>query len=274
VSTRIDYEAFRAKRNVAPTATADTHEPLKIEARSETTMAAAVTPDRRLGSDKTEVQYQAATAVVRQIELQIRHPRLGGNGATFVETGMRFLIERSLAIGGPRAFECPKSSAAFHEAGHCVIGALDGVVPSSANIWPVLELGRLQWIGKTYGLPQLRVDEKTDAEVDLRHARSSLAGVVAEIVFDPEYRLGSSLDELATATVVIRAAAMKLGRNPMQLFFETVAGTELALKGQVAIVREIATQLISKGSIKARRLQFLLQPIKGTGDQPPHPRGT
>jgi hypothetical protein len=210
---------------------------------------------------------------VGSIELRVQYPRLGGNGATVVETGMRFLTERALAVGGLRAFECPKSSAAFHEAGHCVIGALDGVVPSHANIWSVLELGRLQWIGKTYGLPGLHVDEKTDPKADLRHARSELAGVVAEVVFDPDYRLASSLDEYATAIVVIRAAAKKMRRDPMQLLIETAAGVELALREHAGIVREIAAQLIDKGTIKGRRLQFLLLPLKATGDQTLCPPG-
>jgi len=224
-------------------------------------------------NSKTEDPHRGAYAVGR-IELRIQFPRLGGNGAKLVETWMRFLTERALAIGGLRAFECPQSSAAFHEAGHCVIGALDGVVPSCASIWSVLELGQRQWIGKTYGLPRLRVDDKTDPKVDLRHARSSLAGLVAEVVFDPEFRLGSSLDEYATAIAVVHTAAMKIRRDPMQLFIETLAGIELALKEHVGIVREIAAQLISKGSIKARRLQFLLQPINGTVDQSPRPPGT
>jgi hypothetical protein len=222
-------------------------------------------------NSKTEGPHQGAPAVVSRIELRIQYPRLGGNRATFVETGMRFLTERALAIGGLWAFECPKSSAAFHEAAHCVIGALDGAVPSRASIWPVLELGRLQWIGKTYGLPQLRVDGATDAKVDLRRARSVLAGVVAEVVFDPEYRPASSLDELVTGIAVIRVAAVKMRRDPMQLFIKTVADIELALKEHIEIVREIATQLLGKGSIKTRRLEFLLQPLKGTGDQLPRP---
>jgi hypothetical protein len=102
-------------------------------------------------NSKTHKQHQDVPVVVDGIVLQLRYPGLSGTGAAWVEAAMRHLAERALASQGLRAFECPKSSAGLHEAGHCVIGAVDGVVPSRTAIWSIRKLGRLQWIGMTYG---------------------------------------------------------------------------------------------------------------------------
>jgi hypothetical protein len=76
----------------------------------------------------------------------------------------------AFAIGGPRAFVCPQTSAAFHEAGHCVVGAFQGKHPSKASIWAIIELGCVQWIGRTHGVPRWRVDDRTLPAADLQHA--------------------------------------------------------------------------------------------------------
>jgi hypothetical protein len=215
--------------------------------------------------DNANQEAQIAPGIV----FEIQYPNVGGSGAEHIRKAMRYLVGRALTHDGLRAFECPKSSAAVHEAGHCVIGALNGVIPSRATIWPVQEFGRPQWVGKTYGLPPLWVDDKTDAQADITHARSQLAGVVAESVFDPDYRVGSSTDEIAIATGILRTAATKMRCDPLQLLFETVAGIELDLKEHGGIVREIADELMRKGGVGGRRLQFLLQPIRVIGEPPP-----
>jgi hypothetical protein len=57
----------------------------------------------------------------------------------------------------------------------------------------------VQWIGRTYGIPPWRVDDKTSVKADLQHARSQLAGVVSEMLFDSDFCLGSSINEFAIA---------------------------------------------------------------------------
>ena len=171
-----------------------------------------------------------------------------------------------LATSGPRAFECPKTSAAFHEAGHCVVGTLQGSIPSKATIWPVVELGRPQWIGRTYGLPNWRVDEKHIAEADLKHARSQLAGVVSEVLFDPDYRHGSSLDEIVTAQGIVLSAARKLRRDPEQLWIETLTEVARQLKTNELALRQVADVLMRRGRVKSRQLQQLLQLLNNVDD--------
>jgi hypothetical protein len=167
-----------------------------------------------------------------------------------------------LAKNGPRSLECPKTSAAFHEAGHCVVVAVQGSIPSKATIWPVVELGRSQWVGRTYGLPSWRVDANTNPQADLRHARSQLAGVVSEALFDRDYRQGSSLDEIVTAQGIVLSAATKLCRDPERLLLETFFEVAWQLKTNELVVRQLFDALIQRGSIKTRQLQQLLQALR------------
>jgi hypothetical protein len=53
-------------------------------------------------------------------------------GGRIVAADALALTATALATDGPRALECPKSSAAFHEAGHCVIYAFEGMLPTRA----------------------------------------------------------------------------------------------------------------------------------------------
>ena len=165
----------------------------------------------------------------------------------------------ALAIDGPRAFDCPKSSAAFHEAGHCLVSFLQGTTPSRASIWPINELGHTRWIGRTYGPAEWRVDQATAPEQDLRHAHSQLAGVVSEALFDPNYRAGSSIEEIVTAQGIVLTAAIKLSRDEPQLWFETLLFVADQLKANEIAVRRIAEVLLCRGCIKQSLLQRILR---------------
>jgi hypothetical protein len=169
----------------------------------------------------------------------------------------------AFAIDGPRAFECPKTSAAFHEAGHCVVGALQGKHPSKASIWPITELGRVQWIGRTYGLPKWRVDDRTLAEADLQHAQSELAGVVSGLLFDPDFRVASSIDEIVRAQGIVLTAATKLRCDVQQLWLKTLVSVATILRANEPIVRDIASELMHRGNVTKRRLAYFLQSIGG-----------
>jgi hypothetical protein len=168
---------------------------------------------------------------------------------------------------GPCAFDCPKSSAALHEAGHALMHTLDGKLPERASIWPIRELGRVQWVGRTDS-PRWRVDGWTPPEADLKRARSLIAGVVAEMLFDPEYRLGSSLDEIVIAQSIVRTAAIKMRRDPKVVWLRTLAEVASRLKAHECLVHEIADELMRKGRIKTRRLTRLLQTVGGTHECP------
>jgi hypothetical protein len=167
----------------------------------------------------------------------------------------------AVARGGARAFESPKTSAAFHEAGHCVIGTILGEGPSKASIWPIVVLGHEHWAGRTYGIPPWRVDDETSPEADLQHARSQLAGVVSEMLFDPDFRLASSADEIAIAQCIVLTAATKLRRDVRQLWLETLASVAAILRINEPAVYDIASALMHRGSVNRRKLASFLQSI-------------
>ena len=174
---------------------------------------------------------------------------------------MREAVARAITIDGVRALECSKLAAAFHEAGHCVVYALQRNHPARASIWPIWEFGQRQWIGRTYGIPKWHVDGGTPVEADLEQAQSQLAGVVAEALFDADYRLASSLDEIVISQSIARTAAIKMVSDAEELWLDTVVEVASKLKAHELNVREIANELMKKGNIKARRLRALLQPV-------------
>jgi hypothetical protein len=136
-----------------------------------------------------------------------------------------------------------------------------GIIPTRAAIWPIKRLGRTQWVGKTYGTPPWQVDDKTTVEADLSHARCLMAGVIAESLFDPDYRLGSSLDEWAIASGILQSAAVKSGRTIEYLWSTTLGEVASRLKRHEQQVFAISAELMSKHAIQGHRLSSLLAPI-------------
>jgi hypothetical protein len=84
---------------------------------------------------------------------------------------------------------------AFHEAGHCVVGAAFGVAAERAKV-KENEFG--DWIGRTLWVeedPEWReMSPFTTPEYDWRLAAITIAGFIAE-TFSVDYQAGSSIDE-------------------------------------------------------------------------------
>ena len=94
-------------------------------------------------------------------------------------------------------------------------------------------------------------------------------GVLAESLFDPDYRLGSSLDEWAIAKGMVQNATKKMARSP--LWYPTLAEVTFCLKRHEPLVVEIAQKLMRKGAVQGPELRSLLEPIVGLVKQaPPH----
>jgi hypothetical protein len=82
---------------------------------------------------------------------------------------------------------------------------------------------------------------------------------MAEAIFAGDhYRLGSSIDETAMAVAVTGLAAMKMRRDPRELFHEIKSEVEVELWTHERTVRRIADELISKDHINSHRLRLLL----------------
>ena len=181
------------------------------------------------------------------------------NAAARLNTQVDALCTRAFELFGPRAFECPKSAAAAHEAGHCVFDALEGAIPLNATIWPIKVAGQTRWIGRTTCNLPFRSNAETSPQADLKFAKDQLAGVIAEALFDPQhYRIGSSLNEIAAAQLAINNAAIKSSRDPQALWFAVVAELSATLRANRRIAREIADVLMHKHVIRGSRLKKAL----------------
>jgi hypothetical protein len=170
-------------------------------------------------------------------------------------------------FGGQITFRQTKLSAALHEAGHAVILALNWMTPTSTGIWPITEEGRQQWLGYVDAPSAGGVDSETPARENIKCAQTILAGAVSERLFDPGCRLGSSTDEIGGAQAIIKMAAPKLQRNDKELWSETLTEVEKSLKANESIVRKIADELIRKGTIRSRRLAYLLRAVGRASDE-------
>jgi len=215
----------------------------------------------------TEEQRQADVSTRVPIAWSISGVRARGNVAAQLAAMMDAAQAHALALQGPRAFECPKSSAAIHESGHAVFYAQAGLLPSKISIWPIVVSGEQRWIGKIYGVPKYRVDATTSAKTDLKTGQELISGVAAECMFDREYRVGSSLDEVVLAAAVVGAAALKMQCNAKMLWFETSSEVAARLKANEKNVRAIADELMRQRTVGSRQLAHLLRAITRVGDE-------
>jgi hypothetical protein len=134
-------------------------------------------------------------------------------------------------------------------------------MPTRATIWPITRFGRTQWVGNAYGTPPWRIDDQTSSEADLSHAKCLMA-VIAESLFDPDYRFGSSLDELVVAFGMVGTAATKTGCTLETLSGSTLANPATRLKLYERQVFEISAESMRKRAIQGRRVRSLLAPIE------------
>lgn len=182
--------------------------------------------------------------------------------AAWASDALRLAADGVVAQGAA-AFDCPRSAAALHEAGHCVVYRAEGEHVTVTRIWHEFFLDRRNWLGLTKGTGRWRVAPDTPPADDLRQARFHLAGVCAELAFEgDQFRAASSVEEIAVARQIILSAAAKLDVE----FAPLMAGQFLLVTDILgrhrATVDAIARELIRRGSLKGARLERLLAGVK------------
>ena len=192
----------------------------------------------------------------------------------------RFEVERTLAINameifqkeGASAFEMPREAAAIHEAGHCIIGKLNGFKIKKVSIFektlPAAEAAfrgyDKVWYGRTEESPQRRweVGPSANASDDLKRAQFVIAGLAVEAMSQWK-REGSSLDELALSQLIAAEAARKLGVDAKQLWNSEVWKlTILTCRHNLEVIDKIADRLLKVGSITGSVLGEMLNEVK------------
>ncbi len=167
---------------------------------------------------------------------------------------------------GQAAFEAPKASAAIHEAGHVVVGTLDGFSFTWSRIWRERcdVSGWVGWAGWTDCEDSQKIFLGTPDQI-LCGARQVMAGYMAERVFEGEAaREGSSLDERVAAFCLTTMAAAELQRDPADMIRETENNVGNLLLQNEAQLRKIANAIAKAAplKLKGKRLEALVSPLK------------
>jgi hypothetical protein len=177
-------------------------------------------------------------------------------------------VKEIFAAEGLAAFEMPREAAAFHEAGHCVVGAHEKFRIKRAVIFKAAPsaaatalFGEDVWAGRTSGLKTWTVSPRTAPFEDLKHARMTIAGQAAESVAGVA-RSASSLDEIIIAQAMVDAAAKKLGVGGEQLWRDVWRQTAAICHQNRRIVGVIADRLLRLGSITGNPLRRLLAEVE------------
>jgi len=169
---------------------------------------------------------------------------------------------RILAEHGPRAFDNPKEAAAIHEAGHVVAHTAMGGRVRRASI-ACHALGG--WIGYTeYRGSNWNISPQSAAVAKwLNVSRNLYAGIAAEMLFDPDPREGSSLDEVLMSQFAGHQGALIADEDP-KAFWGTNVHYWLreTLEKHRETHAEITTHLMRHGKIDGRPLNELCAKVR------------
>ena len=105
---------------------------------------------------------------------------------------------------GPAAFACTKHAAAIHEAGHATLYAVDGLELGRAYIEETASGWTGMCVAKNGGW---KITPDAPSAELIKRARHLLAGWAAERLFDADFRMGSSLDEIVVSQFLAALAA-------------------------------------------------------------------
>jgi hypothetical protein len=170
--------------------------------------------------------------------------------------------QRIFDLHGARAFDSPKLSAAIHEAGHVITQvALGGRVRRVS----ISECAPGAWIGYTENIKgewNMSPESATGAKW-LNIARNLYAGVAAEMLFDPDFRQGSSLDEVIMAQWATNQAALLLEEDGSDCWGARVHYflADIFQQHQAAH-SEIAARLMKAGVLKGLALSEMCRKIR------------
>jgi hypothetical protein len=101
---------------------------------------------------------------------------------------------------------------------------------------------------------------ETSADSDWSYARITIAGLVAEVVFDYEdFREGSSIDEVCQARIYAHNISVKTGVPAEDVWNQVFDRVRAALLLNGAAVLEIAAVLVRRGSIRGADVEKIVR---------------
>ncbi len=183
-------------------------------------------------------------------------------------------MEDAYAREGKRAFEAPREHAALHEAGHAVISQVENIAVKHVRVDDRWIAGMQCWSGYTLSQHQVNTDAHTTVEQDFLSMRMIIAGVVAEQCFLPDYRAGSSLDEVVFGHMIaINMSGKMRGGDVEQILLMTVNSIAMDLRGNERTLRAIADALMHSRIVRGERLRKQLANVRRVSPAPPKSEG-
>jgi hypothetical protein len=172
---------------------------------------------------------------------------------------------------GLAAFDSTRRAASLHEAGHTIIGTLDGRQVRDLTIRRRLVAGRHQWFGMTRwrgwdATKPLTSPDSTVAD-DIATARNVIAGWAAELLFDPDFRQGTSIDEVATFNIVVSNVIGKVGKSGSlkerkSVLDAILGGVFTDLRHNEGVVKAVANRLETIERLHGAELRGLLAKVR------------
>jgi ATP-dependent Zn protease len=139
------------------------------------------------------------------------------------------------------------ANTSIHEAGHAVIGMLYGLCVERVGIEPPAWGGFCDFADET---PAIEL---------IADARISLAGLVAEEVFEGVAKIGECVGDIADAAAAIHYIATQTGADYGALFLQTYAETTDLVLAHRAMIQRIADALKEHLSLDASDIARLME---------------
>jgi hypothetical protein len=180
------------------------------------------------------------------------------------------LMDDAYQREGARAFESPREHAALHEAGHAVISQTENIAVKHVRVDDRWIAGIQCWNGFTASNHQVETSPHTTIEQDFLSARMMIAGVVAEQCFLPDFRAGSSLNEVVFGHMIVKNMAAKVrGGDEEQILLMIVNSVATDLQGNERTLRAIAAALMHARIVRGAPLRKLLANVRRVSPAPP-----
>jgi hypothetical protein len=171
---------------------------------------------------------------------------------------------------GLAAFDSTRRAASLHESGHVIIGTVDGRKVRDLTVRRRLIAGRHQWLGVTrwrhWDADKPLTSPDSTVEDDIATARNVIAGWAAELLFDPDFRQGTSIDEIATFNLIVSNVIGKVGKfgsieERKSVLDAILSGVFADLRCNEAVIRTIAGRLEIVERLHGRELRKMLAKV-------------
>jgi hypothetical protein len=192
----------------------------------------------------------------------------GAGTREFMLEEFRDRARAAYAEQGMRAFENTKRATAVHEAGHVVIAIMSG--RTVERVWiKRRRVGDAKfWIGRTLDGVSHGTTPDSPVEADVATARSQIAGVLAELMFDrDDFRRGSSLDEMVAFKMIVVNISNKTGAEFEDVAMGIIAGVRADLERHRHEVEAIAAALMARCELKTGALTTVIKRARTSARQ-------